>query len=129
VTASYADATWPATSSAAWLTLSATTGTGSMVVTLTAAASTIALSRTTTVTIAGQTFTVTQAAGVATTDRPLALRVASITGNTVTLQWQWPGPSPPRYPGLVDPTVDGVGAARGGSDVRRWSHDAGGRGG
>ncbi len=61
--------------------------------TLTAAATTSALSRTATVTIAGQTVTVTQAGA----SRPLGLRVAAITGNTVTLQWQWPGPAPDGY--------------------------------
>jgi len=93
VTSTLADATWSASSTASWLTLSATSGMGSGSVTLTASTNSSATARSAVATIAGQTVTVTQAAA----DRPLGLRVASIIGNTVTLQWQWPGPAPDRY--------------------------------
>jgi hypothetical protein len=96
VNASLSDASWSATSNQAWLTLSAASGTGSGSVTLTAAANASVTSRSATATLAGQAIIVTQAAG-AGTDRPLGLTVASIVGNTVTLQWDWPGVAPESY--------------------------------
>ena len=90
-----ADCAWTASTSASWLTISATSGTGPGTLTLSAAANPTSASRSATVSYAGQTITVTQ--GVATGTRPIALTVAAITGHTVTLRWQWPGPAPDRY--------------------------------
>jgi hypothetical protein len=96
VTASHTDGAWAASSDAGWLTVSAASGTGSGSVTLTAAPmpSGDLAARTATATIAGQTVTVSQAPAP---DRPLALRVVSVIGNTVTLRWLWAGPPPDSY--------------------------------
>ena len=93
VTSTLADAMWPATSTASWLTLSVSSGTGSGAVILTAATNQTSTSRTAAANIAGRTVTVTQTAA----DRPLGLRVVSITGSAVTLQWRWPGTAPDSY--------------------------------
>jgi len=93
VSATLADAVWSATSDAVWLTLSVASGIGNGTVTLAASTNQASTPRTATATIAGRTITVTQAAA----DRPLGLRVTSIAGNTVTVQWQWPGLAPDRY--------------------------------
>ena len=64
LTASPASAAWETTSSASWLTVSPSSGTGSAVVTLTAAASEGTSSRSAVVSIAGRTLFVTQQAPI-----------------------------------------------------------------
>ena len=59
-------ASWAATSDAAWLTVTPTTGLGSGTVTLSAAAQTVSWARMATVTIAGQTVAVTQTGATTT---------------------------------------------------------------
>jgi len=66
VTSTLNDATWTATSSQPWLTLSTAGGTGSGTVTLTTAPTTTVAPRTAMATIAGQAVTVTQAGGTPT---------------------------------------------------------------
>lgn len=95
VTSSLSDAPWTALTDVDWLSVSPASGAGSGTVELTARANPSASSaRTGTATIAGQTVTVTQDALV---DTPVGLRVASVSGNQVTLRWRWPGAAPDGY--------------------------------
>jgi len=77
---------WVASSSATWLTTTAS-GTGSTSVVLRAATNDTTTRRTATVTVGGATHTVTQ-----DPTRQLRLRVAEVRGSRVTLQWTYVGP-------------------------------------
>jgi hypothetical protein len=87
------DAPWSATTSASWLTWDRTSGLGPLAapLQLTAAANS-GPARSATATVAGQRITVTQPSGVRA---PSGLRVATVTGEAVTLEWDWTGDTMP----------------------------------
>lgn len=89
VISTLADAPWTADTSAPWLSWDRTSGTGSTSVPLVLrAAANPDVSRTATATIGGRTITVTQASGVRA---PSNLRVDTVSGTWVTLEWDWLG--------------------------------------
>ena len=83
------DAPWSTTFSASWLSWDRTSGLGPLVspLRLTAAAN-LGPARTATATVAGLRITVTQPSGVRA---PSGLRVAALSADSVTFEWDWTG--------------------------------------
>jgi hypothetical protein len=89
VSSTLADAPWTANTSATWLSWDRTAGAGTTAVPLILRAATnTGVTRTATATIGDRSITVTQASGVRA---PSNLRVVSVDGTSVTLEWDWLG--------------------------------------
>jgi len=85
---------WTASSTVPWLTVSPASGTGSATVTVTVEPLPGVDTRSGSILVGGATVPVTQAA---TPNKPAALTVASVVGQSVTLRWLWPGTRPDSY--------------------------------
>ena len=89
VTCTLADAPWVAQTSAPWLSWDRAAGTGSTATPLVLrAAANTGVARTATATVGNRTITVTQASGIRAATN---LRVSSVDGTSVTLEWDWAG--------------------------------------
>ena len=89
VTCTLADAPWMAQTSASWLSWDRPGGTGSTMTPLMLRASpNTGAARTATATIGNRVITITQASGIRAATN---LRVASVEGTSVTLEWDWAG--------------------------------------